>query len=324
MFSSDKVSFFDNLPSNIQFSDKSLFSKKISNFTSSYKSDKNSLICLLDFDLTVTAKYNYQTKKEYKSSYYFYDESLIDSSERDYYGKVKQLTATYSRYETDFTLDYNLRKEKTREWYCSSLSLYANPKFTFDSIDKMIQARKDSFCFRGKVKEFFELLMEMEIPIIIISGGITQFIEGALKTVFPNIDKLLQEKKISIVSNNLVFAGENKSCSGFDENIVYQFNKADVVKKFVEEKYSKAKNILVVGDHPADSHMISKIDINKENVLGFGFYNVQPDYIGDEKYKDEVEEHVNEYKNNYDIVFVGDCDYCSLIKVMKNIGEKEK
>lgn len=318
----------EKISKNFLLSNRPQFHQKFSDFISTYNSNTTSLtplICLTDFDLTITSKFNYRTKQEFKSSYYFYDEAVINSTENNHYSKAKILTETYSKYESDFTLDMNLRKEKTKEWYCKSLLLYTNPKFTYDSIDKMIQARKEFFEFRGRVKEFFELLMKMKVPIIIVSGGITQFIQGALKTIFPNIDELIKEEKITIVSNNLIFEGENNSCSGFDEkNLIYQFNKAETVSNFVEKKYPDVKNIIVIGDHQNDYNMVSEINISKDNILAFAFVNLNPDIVEDDKHKNEVERNINEYKKTYDFVLVGDCDYYPLIKLMRRVNEKKK
>ena len=55
----------------------------------------------------------------------------------------KKLFDKYLKYEEYLTIDENIRKEKLLEWNKEALKLMAIPEFTFDSIKKMIELKKD-------------------------------------------------------------------------------------------------------------------------------------------------------------------------------------
>ena len=59
--------------------------------------------------------------------------------------------------------------------------VYINPKFKRESIGIMLDKLKDKFELRKYTKEFFELLLKLDIPIIIVSGGIREVIIDLLK-----------------------------------------------------------------------------------------------------------------------------------------------
>lgn len=306
---------------NIEFSNQEQFNKKIQTFYETYKSNKESIAIVFDFDLTITTKYNYETGSEYQSSYYFYDEDVLNG-ETNYYKRVEELRKIYADYEFNASIDEKVRQEKTKEWYIKALELYQSPKFTLNSLNKMIQARKRIFQFRKFFKDYFDLIINMEIPIIIESGGVGQFIEGALKLIIPDLDEYIKQKKIVLVSNELIFDGKDGGCIGFKKDIIYAFNKAESFSKIVEQKFPNLKKIFIFGDHTGDADCISKLKLSKDDVTSFGFLNIRPDYIKDESKKDYIVEKIIEYKNSFDVVLVGDADFQPLINLLNKIKNK--
>ena len=71
---------------------------------------------------------------------------------------------------------YVRREKYVHEFYSKSLDVYINPNFKRDIIGKMLEKYKDKFELRNYTKEFFEFLIKLEIPIIIVSGGVQQVI----------------------------------------------------------------------------------------------------------------------------------------------------
>ena len=183
----------------------------------------------------------------------------------------------------------------------------------------MVKKCKNNLLFRKNAKEYIELLISMEIPIIIESGGITQFIIGMLKTIFPNIEQLIKEKKIMIVSNSFTFDDKTKGCNGLEHEVINCFNKEDFLGNVVNKEYPELKNVLVFGDNLGDADSIKKINVKKENVIGFGFLNLPIDVLNDENKKEYMENQINEYKNIYDVTLVGDCDYEPIIGILNKI-----
>ena len=304
---------------NIQYANKDLFEKKLKEFALSYRNNKNSVAVVTDFDYTITTPIDYKTGKGYKSSYYLYDEDLIGGDQNKFNEKRQALHDIYSKYEFSTQYDLETRRQKMEEWYKKNISLYFNEKFTLDSIDKMVQKCKNNLLFRKNAKEYIELLISMEIPIIIESGGITQFIIGILKTIFPNINQLIKEKKIMVVSNSFTFDEKTKGCNGLEHEVINCFNKEDFLGNVLNKEFPELKSVLVLGDNLGDADSIKKINVKKENIIGFGFINLPVDVVDNENKKEYVENKINEYKNVYDVALVGDCDYEPIIDILNNI-----
>ena len=304
---------------NIQYANKDLFEKKLKEFALSYRNNKNSVAVVTDFDYTITTPIDYKTGKGYKSSYYLYDEDLIGGDQNKFNEKRQALHDIYSKYEFSTQYDLETRRQKMEEWYKKNIYLYFNEKFTLDSIDEMVQKCKNNLLFRKNAKEYIELLISMEIPIIIESGGITQFIIGILKTIFPNINQLIKEKKIMVVSNSFTFDEKTKGCNGLEHEVINCFNKEDFLGNVVNKEFPELKSVLVLGDNLGDADSIKKINVKKENIIGFGFINLPADVIDNENKKEYVENKINEYKNVYDVALVGDCDYEPIIDILNNI-----
>ena len=304
----------------IIYADKSLFDQKISNFIESYYQNKKSVAIVTDFDYTITSRIDYKTGKLYSSSYYLYDEDIIGGDQRSFDERRKALGDKYAFYEFNTSYDLETRKIKMKEWYELSLELYFNEKFKKNSIDEMVQKTKQNLLLRRKAIEYLELLMRLGITVVIESGGIGDFIEAYLKLYLQNFERYKNEKKIIIVSNMFKF-DEKEGCFGLEHEVINCFNKADFLGNVVNKELPDLKHVMVLGDNLGDADSIKKIDVPKENVIGFGFLNLPKDGMNDESKKDNVQKKINEYKNIYDVTLAGDCDYEPIIEILKNIRE---
>ena len=303
----------------IHFTDNASFHKKFKQFIESYRKNKKSVAVVTDFDYTITSRIDYKTGKEYKSSYYLYDEEVFGGNQKEFDRKRKALADKYAGYEFSTSYDVETRKLFMKEWYEKSLGLYFNEKFTLDSIDKMVEKMKGNLLFRRKAKEYIELLVSLEITVIIESGGIGQFIEGILKTIIPHFEEYLREKKIIIVSNMFEFDKVHKGCYGLKHEVINCFNKADFLGNVVNKELPELKHVLVLGDHTGDADSIKKINVSKEHVIGFGFLNLPSSLLNDVNKKDYVKNKIEENKKYFDVTLVGDCDYEPIIEVLKEI-----
>ena len=308
-----------NSNKNIYYSNKELFEKKLKEFALSYSKNKKSVAVITDFDYTITTPIDYKTGLQYKSSYYLYDEDMIGGDQKKFNEKRQALADIYSKYEFNSLYDFKFRNEKMKEWYTKNIYLYFNEKFTLDSIDKMTNNCKNNILFRKNAKEYMELLISMDIPIIIESGGITQFIIAILKTIFPNIQQLINEKKIMIVSNSFTFDEKTKGCNGLEHEVIYCFNKDEFLGNVINKEFPELKNVFVMGDNLGDADCINNINVSKENVIGFGFVNLPIDVLNDENKKEDKEKKIDEYKKTFDVALVGDCDYEPIIEILKKI-----
>jgi 2-hydroxy-3-keto-5-methylthiopentenyl-1-phosphate phosphatase len=262
-------------------------SSKIQNFLTSYKNNKKNIALVTDFDFTVSKKYNYQKNLSLGSSYRFYDESLIGGNQQKVLEIQNELCNKYMKYETDASIDIKIREKKVEEFYDKSLDVYINPNFTRDSIGKMLEKLKEKFELRKYTKELFELLMKLEIPIIIVSGGIQEVIIDLLKNIMPDFELYCKQKKILIISNTLYFE-EGKGCVGHSKDVIYAFNKSSFVKNSIEKNFPEIKNIFIMGDHLNDYDSVRDLNMTQDNIIGLCFVNIKPGLIGDETKKESI------------------------------------
>ena len=309
-------SLFSDLDETIEINDVKNFSSKLEDFISSYKLNHKNLVLVTDFDFTITKRYNYQKNNSLFSSYRFYDEGLIGGDQQKIIEIQNELCNKYMKYETDSSYDKEIREKKVHEFYYKSLDVYINPNFTRNSIGKMLEKLGEKFELRKYTKELIELLIKLDIPIVIVSGGVKEVIIDLLKKCIKNFENYLNQKKIVIIANDLYFE-DGKGCVGHSTDIVYAFNKSNFVKESIKNNFPEAKNIIVMGDHINDYDSVHDLEINKKNIIGVGYVNIKPEYIGDESKKEIIKKNIDDYKNVYDINFVGDTDFSFMIKILK-------
>ena len=298
-------------------------SSKIQNFIKTYKNNHKKLALVTDFDFTISKKYNYQKNLSLGSSYRFYDESLIGGNQQKILEIQNDLCNKYMKYETDASIDIKIREKKVEEFYVKSLDVYINPKFTRDSIGKMLEKLKEKFELRKYTKELFELLMKLEIPIIIVSGGISEVIIDLLKNIMPDFELYCQQKKIIIISNTLYFE-EGKGCVGHSKDVIYAFNKGSFVKNSIEQNFPEIENIFIMGDHLNDYDSVRDLNMTQDNIIGIGFVNIKPELIGDDTKKEEIQKNVDDFRNIYDINLIGDTDFLFMIKLLELFQDESK
>ena len=317
----DINSILSNFPeNNISIKDIPNFSSKLNNLIISYKSNRGNIIFITDFDYTITKRYNYQKNSTLFSSYRFYDESLIGGDQQKILDIQNQLCNEYMKYETDNTYDKKIREQKVHEFYSKSLDVYINPKFTRNSIGKMLEKFKEKYELRKYTKELFELLIKLDIPIVIVSGGVKEVIIDLLKTSINNFEKYLSEKKIIIIANELYFE-EGKGCIGHSTNVIYAFNKSNFVKETIKNNFPQVKNVIVMGDHLNDFDSVQDLEIDKNDIIGIGFVNIKPEILNDETKKEIIKKNVEEYNNVYDVNLIGDSDFDFIIKLLKKFQQ---
>ena len=292
------------------------FSSKLKNFIVSFKKNKNNLALITDFDYTISKQFNYQKNISLFSCYRFYDEDLIGGNQQKVNENQNQLCNKYLKYERDTSIDIKIRDKYIKEFYVKSLDVYINPNFTRDSIGKMLEKIKDKFELRKYTKELFELLIELDIPIIIISGGIQQVIIDLLKKTIKDFELYCKQKKIIIIANELYF-DEKNGCIGYSNDVVYTFNKSSFIRDTMKINFPEIENFLIFGDHLNDYDSVKDLNLTQDHIIGFGFINIKPEYIGDESKKKEIENNINEYKQIYDVNLIGDTDFLFMLKIME-------
>lgn len=255
------------------------------------KFNENNTYVVTDFDRTIT-------KGRSTSSW-----SILSKSKEVPAEYVKRRQEYYDYYrpiEIDETLDYDTKNKLMTEWWTKHINLFIEFKLKKSVIDNAARDL-DVMEFREGAKEFLESLYKRNIPVIIISAGIGNFIEQFLIRNNCNFDN------IYIVSNFLKF--ENGIACGICENIIHSLNKNEVnLPKNVKEKIKNRENVILLGDNISDIKMISKEHQEKAFKIGF--------------LEEKIEENKDKYINDFDLLGIDNTSYFEINEYLENIDYK--
>ena len=203
--------------------------------------DLNNVYVVADFDRTITTG-NSQTSWAILA-----DSNAVPES---YALERKALYEYYRPLEISEEIDYSYKMEMMYEWFSKHIELfikYKMPQAVFEDASKDIKIMQ----LRPHLKDFFKFLNEKNIPLIIISAGIGNFIESFLKYNDCYYDN------IYISSNKIIF--ENGIAIGVDSNIIHSFNKNEVsLPTSITQKLKNRDNVVLLGDQISDLKMVNK------------------------------------------------------------------
>lgn len=238
--------------------------------------DLNNLYVVIDFDKTITSEDSVnswrilETKKQIPNTY-------LDEMNRmqEYYGKI----------ELDEKVEKKEKERLMKEWWTSHLNLFITHKFTKD----LFKVDNDSLKPREGLREFFEYLNKNNVPIIIISAGLTDVIEDFLKLNDLYLDN------IYVNSNKIKF--ENDIAVGIYGNIIHSMNKNDVnLNNIIKEKITNRKQTLLIGDQISDLNMSTNPNTIKVVMLN-----------------NNTEKQIDIYKEKFDILISKEENYYTLV-----------
>ena len=311
--------------SKIIISDEKILENKIKTFKNSFKNHKDNdgkkdkIIVVTDFDFTLFNKYNYVTGEKYDSSYGFYNKEVFGGDQQDFQNKRKMLHQLYLKYEEDFTIDEEIRKEKINEWNTRALECMVHPNFTRDSVKKMVELKnsKNQIDIKKNVAKFYEKLIELNIPIIIVSGGIKEIIIEFLKLLnIKGLEDFINKKRMFFIANEFIF-DENNKCIEARKDVIHGYNKSEYVQKIVSENFPNIENVFVLGDLDTDYKSIEKLNLDKDkNVIGIGFVYYYPKDLSNTNFDYENNQQINTFKKIYDVNLLMDEGYDYVIKLL--------
>lgn len=178
------------------------------------------------------------------------------------YIKERQVLYDYYRpIEVSDTIDYNYKLQMMKEWFQKHIELFVKYKISkkiFDEAATNLRIME----FRPYAKEFIEFLHKNNIPLIIISAGIGNFIESFLEHNNCYYDN------IYISSNKIIF--KDGIAVGVDKNIIHSFNKNEVsLPENIRDKIKNRDNVILMGDQISDLNMVDKSKHNTVISVGF-------------------------------------------------------
>lgn len=245
----------------------------------------NNIYVVADFDRTIT-KGNSMTSWSVLANSNLVPKSYVEERQAlyDYYRPI----------EIDENMDFELKSNLVKEWFQKHIELFVKYK-TSETIFETAATDLRVMEFRTGAKEFIEYLNENNIPLIIISAGIGNFIESFLKYNNCYFDN------IYISSNKIIF--KDGIAVGVDNNIIHSLNKNEVsLPKNISDKLQNRNNVILLGDQVSDLNMVDKS--GDKFVLNIGFLT------------DERNEQFEIFKSNFDIVCELNDDYNDLKKLL--------
>lgn len=220
---------------------------------------------------------------------------------KDYTKKAGALADYYHPIELNPNISIEEKKKKMYEWWTKHFDLLIKSGLNKKHIKSIVN--EGMIQFREGAEDFLDFLNDKNIPLIIISSG---------GLGYEPIEMLLEKKKkmynnTHIISNSFKW-DKNGKAIGVNEPIIHVFNKDEQsIKDYptVYDLIKNKKNVILLGDSLGDLGMITGFNYN--NIIKVGFLN------------ENVEENLNLYGKNFDIILTDDSDMNYLNKFMKEI-----
>ena len=227
-------------------------------------------ILIADYDNTFTKRFN--ENEENLNSF-----TVIEQISKEFSEAQKKIYQKYHIYEHIMVEEE--AREKLKEWYGKIFINFVETKIKkedFKNLVKKAMIEKQKVWFRNGTMKLFDNLLEKKIPLILISCGIKDVLEEELKIFLgeEKYNKLINEKLLFIIGNEVLYDNEDGSSIGFKIPYIYTCNKADFVKKIFDKiRNGKKVRVLMFGDNYYDIDLIESIDDDIEQLLGVALDN---------------------------------------------------
>ena len=240
-----------------------------------------SIYVLTDFDRTITVGNS-------DSSWSILSKS--DMVPKEYVIERQEFYNQYRPIEIDESIDFDTRNRLMTEWWNKHIGLFIKYKLAEDVINSAARNLR-VMAFREGAREFLESMRDRNIPVIIISAGIGNFIEQFLIKNNCNFDNIF------IVSNFIKF--ENGVAVGVNDNVIHALNKNEVsLPDDIKELIKNRPNAILLGDSIADIRMAK--EESRDNALKIGFL------------EEKIEENMPYYRDAFDVVGTNNTTYNEL------------
>lgn len=308
------------------------FAEKLQKFVSD---GKDNLLIVSDFDFTIS-RFAQRPGVRGASCHKVLEDSGVLGGEYEVKGQAVQ--RKYYAYEVDPAIDDITKNMYMNEWVHKSHELLLEFGLTRNLLKEAVRIALDrkSMNLRNHLREYFNLLKEQNIPLLIFSAGIGEVLEEVLRQEHILGDEKQQD--VTVISNSCIFAdmsyedddnGLSPSSSakvpstpsdvlvGFVEPMIHVFNKKASVFMdrhpfFKRQDLKEKTNLLMLGDSPRDVDMSDGMPYSADNTLCIGFVN------------DKVIERLDTYLScGFDILLFDDCGYEVPIHMLQNIIEQK-
>ncbi len=243
----------------------------------------DNLYIVTDFDHTLTTK---------ESQNCWGILSTIPNISKKYIQQSHNNNKYYFPIEQSDHLNYAYKNKMMQQWYQKHADLLVKYHLQKQDIENI--SKSDKIILRKGVVEFLKYTNEHHIPVIIVSAGISNIINGILEKNNCFFDN------VYVISN--IFKFENGILKSLRNQIIHSLNK-DIVNlpPKIKDIIKRKDEVIVIGDNISDS----KITL-KDNVKTFkiGFLNF------------ENPQKLKSFKKNFDLVYNQTNSFEDIINLM--------
>jgi 5'-nucleotidase len=245
----------------------------------------NKLYVVADFDRTITVNSSDNSWGILEKSNFICEEYTRES---------EKLYNCYYPIEFDFNIDPVIKDKLMCEWWGSVISLFVKYGLREEIVNNAT-SNISVMQFRNGGREFLKSMYEKNIPVIIISAGIGNFIEQFLKYNNCLFDK------IYIIANFIEF--EDGLAVGVGNDIIHSQNKNIIsLSPDITNRISDRNDILLLGDNLADIKMVPQDKRNDTIRIGFLDF--------------DTEKNIENFRQEFDIVCTDNTSFHDLSKVL--------
>lgn len=162
----------------------------------------------------------------------------------EYISERNSLYNEFSHFEQEGNI------EKTEQWFLTHAELFIKYGVTQDQID-MIVMNDEYFCPRSGVREFLDYIIDNEIPLIIVTSGITNFVSTWFQKRYNYNPEIIFGNDLIIESSRVVWVDPESITTPLDKSI--------------EMENDDVEDLIIIGDNREDALVVK----NPKLTLGF-------------------------------------------------------
>lgn len=215
---------------------------------------------------------------------------------QEFEAEVNRLFKHYHAIEVDSEVDFATKYKEMDAWWDITNGMIVDQ---LDLRDDMLpnMLKNSALALRHGVDSLLERCKEVDVPFTVVSAGIGNFVEAALRP-------LVNYPGFRVRSNFIQFDAEGR-VQGFSKPNIHSLSKNIVLKQ-----QDQRRNVILLGDMPTDTYMV--LDNKYETVLSIGFVN------------DPASCDLDEYKAKFDLLVLNDGNFDVVEQLLAWIARDEE